>query len=112
VSFIRGGETVTIKRRSQTSRDEFGNASYSTTTINVKNALVAIGTTSEEVDVQRDATDASVTLYLPRGIEVHDGDVFIIRGTQWQRDGGAQEWISPFPAIEGGIIVPLRKRRG
>lgn len=112
MSFIRGGETVVLKRRTATSRDEFGNPSYTQTMTTIKNALVAIGTTSDEVDVQRDAVDAQVTLYLPRGIEVQDGDVFVIRGSQWQRAGVAEEWISPFPALDGGIVVPLRKRRG
>lgn len=112
MSFIRGGEAVTLRRRSETTRDEFGNPSYSTTVTTLKNALVAIGTTSEDIDVQRDAQDATVTLYLPSGTDVQDGDVFIIRGTQWQRNGDAQEWVSPFPNLDGGIVIPLRRRRG
>lgn len=110
--FMRGGETITIKRRSATATDDYGNPTYSTTTITVKDALVAVGGTSEPVDPARDAADASVTVYLPNGTLIEDGDLFIIRNSQWVKDGDAQEWISPFPAGSAGVVVPLRRRRG
>lgn len=110
--FMRGGETITIKRRSATATDAYGNATYATTTVVVKDALVAIGGTSEPVDPARDAADASLTIYLPNGTVIEDGDVFIIRNSQWVKNGDAQEWISPFPAGDAGVVVPLRRRRG
>lgn len=110
--FIRGGETITIKRRSKTATDDYGNPTYSTTTIVVKDALIAVGGTSEPVDPARDAVDASLTVYLPNGTQVQEGDKFIVRGTEWQRDGSAQEWVSPFPMSDAGVVVPLRRRRG
>lgn len=112
MSFIRGGETITIKRRSATASDEYGNPSYSTTTIVVKDALIAVGGTSEPIDPARDAEDASLTIYLPNGTQVEPGDVFIIRGSSWVKDGAAVEWVSPFLASEAGVVVPVRKRRG
>lgn len=112
MSFIRGGETITIKRRSATATDDYGNPTYSTATITVRDALIAIGGTSEPVDPARDAVDATLTIYLPNGTAIQDGDVFVIRGSSWVKDGSAQEWISPFPATEAGVVVPVRKRRG
>lgn len=112
MGFIRGGETITIKRRSAVATDAYGNPTYSETTIKVKDALIAVGGTSEPVDPARDAVDASLTLYLPNGTQVQDGDIFIIRSSQWVKDGSAQEWFSPFPASEAGVVVPVRKRRG
>lgn len=112
MSFIRGGETISIKRRSATARDAHGNATYSETTITVKDALIAVGTSSETIDPARDAVDATVTLYLPNGTEIQDGDVFTIRGSKWMKDGSAMEWVSPFPGGEAGVVVPLRRRRG
>lgn len=112
MSFIRGGETITIKRRSATARDTHGNNTYSEVTITVRDALIAIGTSSETIDPARDAVDATLTAYLPNGTEVRDGDVFIIRGSKWVKDGSAMEWVSPFPATEAGVVVPLRRRRG
>lgn len=112
MSFIRGGETITIKRRSETARDAYGNPTYTDTTVVVKDALIAIGGTSEPVDPTRDAEDASLTIYLPNGTQIQPGDRFIIRGTEWVKDGSAMEWVSPFPVTEAGVVVPVRKRRG
>lgn len=112
MSFMRGGETIQIKRRAASAVDDYGNTSHTVTTITVKNALIAIGGTSEPVDPARDAVDASVTVYLPNGTQILDGDVFIIRGSQWVKDGAAGEWISPFPGMTAGVVVPLRRRRG
>lgn len=112
MSFIRGGETITIKRRSEADRDQYGNPVYTETTIVVKDALIAIGGTSEPIDPSRDAEDATLTLYLPNGTVIEPGDTFIVRGTKWVKDGMPQEWISPFPAAEAGVVVPVRKRRG
>ena len=112
MSFIRGGETVTITRRSATSTDDYGNNTYATTTITVKDVLVAIGGTSEPIDVSRDAVDSQLTIYLPNGTSVVDGDVFTIRNSKWVKNGSAQSWVSPFDNFDGGVVVPLRKRNG
>ena len=112
MSFIRGGETITIKRRSGNDRDEWGNKTFSVTTIVVKDALIAVGNTSEPIDPARDAIDATLTLYLPNGTVIQDGDRFMIRGSEWVKDGSAQQWVSPFPAFEAGVVVPVRRRNG
>lgn len=112
MSFIRGGETIVVTRRSATSTDEYGNKTYSTTTITIKDALVAIGGTSEPIDVNRDAVDSQITLYLPNGTVVQDGDVFTIRNSKWVKAGAGMDWVSPFANFEAGVIVPLRKRNG
>lgn len=112
MSFIRGGETITIRRRSATRTDDYGNPTYTTTTITVKDALIAFGATDEPVSAMRTAIDNSLTLYLPNGTTIEEGDVFIIRNTNWVKDGDAQEWISPFANFEGGTVVQLRKRVG
>lgn len=111
MSFIRGGETIAIKRRSVTSTDAHGNPAYSWTTSTVRDALIAIGSTSEPIDPARDAVDATLTVYLPQGTTVLPGDKFVIRGTEWVKDGNAQEWVSPFQ-MEVGVVVPLRRRVG
>lgn len=110
MSFIRGGETITIRRRSETSVDDYGNPTYSTTTITVKDALVAFGSTDEPVDASRDAIDSKITIYLPNGTTIQDGDTFIIRNTNWVQDGQHQSWVSPFTSFEAGTVVQLRKR--
>ena len=110
--FIGGGEPITIKRRSKTSVDEYGNPTYSLTTIIVREALIALGGTSESNDPARTPTDAKVTLYLPNGTQILDGDRLIIRDTEWVKDGEAQEWNSPFPSSPAGVVVNVKRRRG
>lgn len=112
MTFIRGGETITIKRRSAVATDDFGNPTYATTNVVVRDALIAVGGTSEPVDPARDALDASITLYLPPETVIHDGDVFVIRGSQWIKNGGGVNWVSPFDGMDAGVVVPLRKRNG
>jgi hypothetical protein len=112
MSFIRGGETITIRRRSKASTDDYGNPTYTTTTITVKDALIAFGGTSEPIDAERNAIDSKLSIYLPNGTAIEDNDLFIIRGTQWVKDGIAQEWVSPFTGMDGGVLVSVRKRVG
>lgn len=109
--FIRGGETITIKRRSVASTDAHGNPTHTYSSVTVRDALIAVGGTSEPIDPQRDAVDATLTLYLPEGTTVLQGDRFMIRGTEWVKDGSVQEWASPFQ-MEVGVVVPVRRRVG
>jgi hypothetical protein len=112
MSFIRGGESVQIKRRSKTSRDEFGNNVYQETTLTVRDVLVAIDAGSEPADAVRDHVDQTLTLYFPNGTKVQDGDRFVIRGTQWLKDSAIQNWISPFAGLDAGVVVKVRRRNG
>jgi hypothetical protein len=112
MSFIRGGETITVRRRSQASTDDYGNPVYTTTTITIKDALVAFGSTDEPVDASRNPIDSKITIYLPNGTTVQDGDTFLIRNTSWVQDGQHQDWVSPFTSFEAGTVVQLRKRVG
>jgi hypothetical protein len=43
---------------------------------------------------------------------VEENDTFIIRGTSFVKNGVSQEWISPFAGLDGGVVVPVRKRNG
>lgn len=112
MSFIRGGETITIKRRSEAGVDDYGNQTYTTTTITVKDALIAFGATSEPIDAERDAVDAKITAYLPSGTVIQEGDVFTIRNSSWVKDGTPETWTNPFTSFESGVVVQLRKRNG
>lgn len=113
MSFIRGGETITIKRRSKASTDDYGNTTHSLTSIIVKDVLVALGGGSEPVLTDRDPVDQSITVYLPNGTRVEDGDRFVIRGVEFVKAGPHQDWSSPFgPQFETGVVVSLRRRNG
>lgn len=112
MSFIRGGETISIKRRSATGTDDYGNPVYTFTNITIKDALLAIGGSDAPISTERDAIDAKISIYLPLSANVQDDDVFTIRGSEWVQDGTSEKWIPPFTGLEGGQMIPVRQRRG
>lgn len=111
MSFWQGSETVTIKRRSATATDEYGNKTYGITTITVKNCMVGVGGVSEGVEPNREPSDVTLTLYLPNGTPVLPGDRFIVRGVEFVKDGDAQVWEAPFD-FKAGVVVMVKKRNG
>ena len=112
MSFIRGGETITIKRRSEAGLDEFGNQTYTFTSITIKDALIAFGATSEPVDAERNPVDVKLTAYFPAATVIEEGDIFIIRNSSFVKDGAAETWTNPFTSFDSGVVVQLRKRNG
>lgn len=111
MTFFRGSETVTIKRRSATATDEYGNKTYSSTTITVRDCLIGFGGESEGVEPTREPSDIGLTLYLPNGTQVQPGDRFIVRGTEFVKDGEAQDWTAPFD-FNVGVVVKVKRRNG
>lgn len=111
MSFFAGGETIVISRRTATGTDDYGNPTYSSKSITVRNCLIGFGSTSEPVDVERDAVDAKITIYFPIGTTVQDGDTFTIRNSKWEKDGNVTQYVPPF-AMATGPVVMARQRRG
>lgn len=110
---IRGNETITIKRSNDTGNvDDYGNPIITTQNIVIKNCLIGFGSTDEPIDVNRNPADIQLTLYLPAGTQILTGDIFIIRNTEFIKDGIAQEWFTPFGNLETGVVVGVRKRNG
>mgnify|MGYP000170277413 CR=1 FL=1 len=108
---IRGDEPIVIIRRSQDGTDDYGNPTYDKTEILIRDGLFSLGSSSEPTDVERDALDASLTLYLPEGTLIQDGDEFEIRNTVWVKDGSAQTWPSPV-GLSTPVVVNVRRRVG
>jgi hypothetical protein len=111
-SFIRGGETVLIKRRTQDGLDEFGNPAWVTHTVKVRDCLIAFGASDEPAEADRDPIDTSLTLYMPPGTTVEPGDVFHLRATDFVKDGNPEGWVSPFDGFPLGVVLKLRRRSG
>lgn len=108
---IRGDEPVFIHRRTANGVDEYGNETFTTEEILVRDALFAYSGSAEAEDVNRNMIDYSLTLYLPHGTLVEDGDIFEIRETMWEMDGVAQTYPVAV-GLEAGVVVRVRKRRG
>lgn len=108
---LSGDTPIFIHRRTQVALDEYGNPTYTTEEILVRNVLIGWGGSQEPQEVARDAIDASLTLYLPPQTQVLDGDIFEIRETMWEKDGDPQEWDA-VNGFEVGVVVKVRRRRG
>lgn len=113
MSFFRGNETVTIKRRQKTGLDDYGNPVWTTTQIVVTGVFLGFQTVSnaEPIDPMRSAVDGQIVLYFPRGTVIEDGDEFIVRNSSWEKDGKSMAWENPFN-LPTGVVVPIRKRDG
>jgi hypothetical protein len=111
MSFFRGSETVVIKRRSANSTDDYGNKTFSLTTITVNNCMIGFDTQNELLEPNREAMDQSLTIYMPNGTQIQPGDRFMIRGTEFILDGNSQNWEPPFN-FNVGVVVKVKKRNG
>jgi hypothetical protein len=105
------GETITVIRRTAGTVDDFGNPTYTTANITFTNCLVGWGTTNEPASADSDAVATQMTLYMPAGSEIHDGDIFNIRGDLFVKDGFAQAWSSMLNVAKG-VVVVLRRHDG
>ena len=108
---LAGDTPIFIHRRTETGVDGYGNPTYSTEEILVRNCLLGWGGTSEPIDPARNPVDAALTVYFPHGTEILDGDVFEIRNSLWEKNGDAisYETVNGF---EAGVVVSVRRRSG
>lgn len=109
---IRGDEPIHIIRRTANGVDQYGNPTFSTEQVLIRHCLFAYAGTNEPVEVSRNAVDASLTLYLPAGTQILDGDVFVIRESEWVKDGDPEEWPQLWPGFVPDVVVRVRRRRG
>lgn len=113
MSFIRGGETIIIKRKSSSGEfDEHGLPIESVSQKVIRDCLIAFGATDESAEVDGNPEKTSLTLYLPPETKIEAGDSFIIRNTEFVKDGSPSEWMSPFDAFPAGVVVQVRRKRG
>jgi hypothetical protein len=105
------GETVTVTRRVAVSFDDYGNPTYSTSTVSFPNCLVGWGSTDEPALADQNPVATQMTLYMPAGSVIEDGDVFTVRGEQFVKDGFAQSWVSMLNVAKG-VVVVLRRHDG
>jgi hypothetical protein len=109
---IRGNEPIVIVRSTENGNDAYGNPTYGKQEILIRDGLFAFGSGDEPVDATRNAIDAALTLYLPKGTVVEEEDVFIIREVEWVKDGDPEVWEQLWSGFDVGVVVQVRKRRG
>jgi hypothetical protein len=91
-SITRGSETVTILRKVSTNTvNDYGHEVDTIETLLVNNCLVAFGSTSEPVDINRNAADIALTVYMPKNTIIADGDIFVIRDIEYVKNENGPE---------------------
>jgi hypothetical protein len=108
---IQGTKSVTIIRQGSSTVDAYGNATFTTSEVVIDGVLVAYNSSSEPVDINRDPVSTMLTLYLPFGTEIFDGDIFEVAGEQWVKNGDPATW----PIVNGlvpGVTIGLRRHLG
>lgn len=103
-------EPVTVARSVFDSADDYGNPTYSTTSFTVQ-CLVGFGSTDEAVSADTNSVSSQVTLYMPAGTVIVDGDVFDMRGDSYVKDGIAQAWASA-SGVPKGVVVAVSRHDG
>ena len=111
---IRGSETVIIVRKTETGNtDEYGLPIVNTENIVIKNCLIALNSSNEDEDENRNPEDIKLKIFLPKGTIILEEDTFIIRNTHFVKDGIPFDWgVNPFQGFKSGVELTVRKRNG
>jgi hypothetical protein len=103
-------ELVTVTRSIVDVDDDYGNPTFTTSTFTVA-CLVGFGSTSEPALADANPVSSQMTLYMPAGTVIIDGDIFGIRGDLYVKDGTARAWASA-SGIPKGVVVAVRRHDG
>jgi hypothetical protein len=103
-------ELVTVTRSVIDAFDDYGNPTFTTSTFTVA-CLVGFGSTSEPALADANPVSSQMTLYMPAGTVIIDGDIFGIRGDSYVKDGTAQAWSSKLNVAKG-VVVMVRRHDG
>lgn len=85
------GEPVTIVRRSYSDNyDDYGLQEQEQSFIESE-AVLGFRTTSSSRDIVQQVQESELRLFFPAGSIIMPDDLFIVRGTVWEKDGDAVE---------------------
>lgn len=105
------GVTVTIRRRSVSGKDEYGNDTFSSTTEDVPLCVVQPAGTSENIQFT-DQLSSDIVVYFPYGTDVEYIDAVILNGIQYEVQGKPNTWRSPFSGNTAPVEVRASKITG
>lgn len=115
---VIGNATVTRLRDNPGGIDENGDpiASVSVETV-ISGAAIAPRTAADITDRGRQGRISSALLLVPFGTDVRHTDRFRVEGLvsldgEWDVDGDAGQWKSPFTGWEAGCEVALKRAAG
>lgn len=105
------GTTVTLRRRSVSGRDEYGNDTYSNVDESVAQCVVQPSGSGEELSFA-DRLTTDITVFFPYGTDINYVDAIVVDGTEYEVRGTPQEWRSPFSGSTSPIQVSAVKVSG
>lgn len=107
------GETVTRTRRVDSgTQDTYGNTVWTTDPVQIPGCGFDPGMSTELMTGDKDVTTIQPRLYLPAGTSVETGDAFTVRGVEYEVDGVAADYQSPFTGWRAGLVVKLKNWSG
>lgn len=109
------GETVTIKSRTATEADPFNDPTYSESTEQVDNVLVAQGSQSNSTDSTRpDGVQVAFTLYFPRSWAYRSlkGDSVLIDGNEYKVVGNPRPYDGGLHPTQWNLEVEVSESEG
>jgi len=101
-------ETITRVRRSSSGTDSYGQPVYTTTTSTVE-AIVSARVSGTNFDADQIVITDGLTVYLPTGYDVEDGDKFVIRTKTYEVDGEAFDWRDGLGSWSPGVVMNLQR---
>jgi len=104
-------QTVTIRRRSVSGRDEQNNDEYAFVEENIPLCVIDPGGSGEETEFA-DRLSTSITVYFPYGTDVSYVDAIVVDEVEYEVQGTPQEWVSPFSGKAAPVQVRATKITG
>ena len=105
-------ESITQVRRSSSATDVHGLPVYTETEIQLQ-GIVAARTSSSVTEADAITVTNGLTIYLPSGTDVQDGDRFVIRTKTYVIDGESFDWRDGLGNWNPGTVVNLvREKNG
>lgn len=101
-------ELITQIRHTSGTIDDYGVPTQTTSEIALFGSVAPRTSQSTVGPSEKTITDG-LTLYLASGTVVESDDLFIVRGTTFEVDGEAFDWVSGLGAWKPGTVVDLIK---
>jgi hypothetical protein len=107
LSFFRG-ETVTIVRKAYfTTENAYGNFANTSEELEAE-AVVAVEATQLNSDFTNATENTTIALIFNNGMEIFPYDIFIVRGSVWEKDGSAISSETVFTSSNSFMPQPLK----
>lgn len=106
------GEDITVTSRTAASTDDYGNATYTTSTRTIEDVPVAPRTSGDVTENGRDGQVIGLTIYPPADCGIVADDEIGVRGGTYRIVGDPALWSSPWSGWDPGLAIDLERVAG